>query len=531
MYIYSEHDETPLMQSMRRYVESNVRLSAWNYLFPVSQRTVLERARTQPYLTMALAHSPNDARMRDAIGYIESVRRGRFVGRAFPTTSAFTEVLDTLYTSIGEQPRYSLYSSFTVPSAAFVHADDPQFRPRLRPAPVDELIEQMTPGHVFLARLSLSEIDRTAPLRRDLSLKKALRASDAKQGAWQLAALLDSKSTGANRLLQELSKRTGAAPEDIQKALILGTAQGTANAPETIVRTIAHEFAHANIQTPMRVAQSALVDLVEGKASFVDVVTRAALEGEFLHEAQADIFASAISLDPDLTVRSRYNMAAAQLVHRAARNAKQELKGWKYGDPFRMVVMDPDVVESERSPLARMLRSAVQRMAGGRPKLLDELELVRDDGTVNMKDVERAVNYIASMSGMAASMAQEEARNAPREVRQVLEHYGDRLWAIPYMIGKASPELRGKEIEVRPEGVFLEGEKLDLAEIGLPELELDSMTGRQQMHPAQLRRSLNALRLYRRARRALIAGKRLVLQAGMAATEVVQAWRREFGAI
>lgn len=96
------------------------------------------------------------------------------------------------------------------------------------------------------------------------------------------------------------------------------------------------------------------------------------------------------------------------------------------------------------------------------------------------------------------------------------------------MIGKASPELIGKEIEIRPEGVFLEGKKLDLAEIGLPELELDSMTGRQEMHPAQLRCSMNALGLYRRARRALIAGKRLVLQAGMAATEVVQAWRREF---
>lgn len=114
---------------------------------------------------------PHDARVRDSIGYIESVPRGRFVGHRLPTVSAFTEVLDTLYTSIGERTRYTLYGSFTAPPAAFLHGDDPALRPRLRPAPVDELIEQMTPGHVFLSKIPMSEMNQTAPLRIDFSLK------------------------------------------------------------------------------------------------------------------------------------------------------------------------------------------------------------------------------------------------------------------------------------------------------------------------------------------------------------------------
>lgn len=527
MYAYSERDEHLMLQSMQRWTESNVRLSAWNYLFPASQRQVLERARTQPYLTMGLAYSPNDPMLQNSRTYLKSVRRGRFVGHPYPTTSAFVEVLDTLYTSIGEQPTYTLYSSINAPSAAFAVHDDPELRPRLRPAPAERIIEQMTPGHVFLARLPASELLETAPIRRDLNLKRVL--GDVRYGAQRLGMMLDTAK--GNAVLESLAARTGADPQEIEKALRLGVAQGTAQSPETIVRTIAHEFAHANIQVPLRVAPSTLMDLVEGKRPVVDVATRVALESEFRHEAQADIFATAVTLDPELTVRSRYNMAAAQLVRRAASRGKQELRGWKYGDPFRMVVMDPSVVESEQSPLARTLRNAVQRVVkDGQLKSLEGLELVRDDGTVNVKDVERAINSVSGIAGMATSIAVAEAERAPREVRQVLEHYGDRLWAIPYMIGKASPELIGKEIEVTPEGVFLEGEKLDLAKMGLPDLELESYD-RQELHPAQIRRSMNALKLYRRARRALLAGKRLVLQAGMAASEVVQTWRREFGAL
>lgn len=538
-YIYTESDYPPLYQSMRRLVESDVRLSAWNYLFPASQADVLAHARTSPQMVTALAYAPSHPNiLNHPLTYTTVVERGRRRNASSQTARLFSDILDTLYREMGERPIYSLYASPTIPSPAFAHQDDPAFRPGLRPGSVESIIRQMTPGHVFLARVPSGELTNTAAAESAEDLSRVLGEYDAREGFRRLALLYE-RSPGKSSLLSTLSRQTGADADQIARALEASSAIGTARDARSMIRTVAHEFAHANIQPVPPIATSALFRMLRGKTSPTDVAVAELMQSQYLDEALSDTFAAAVSLDPEGIAHSRYAFAAASQIYAAARRNRQELKGWKYGDPFKLVVMDPKLVEDVDSPLGRLLRDELRRYPLDKIADVDQIE--DEKGELN---IEALTGVISRISGINSTVAQELYRKLSggtldlsryggdeRQLRQVIETWGSRLWSTAYMIGKASPELIGKEIEVTPEGVFMDGEKLDLAKTGIPDLDYLSLTGRGEMHPEQLERAHNALEMYRRAKRALLRGKRLVLQAGMAATEIVQSWRREFGAI
>jgi hypothetical protein len=344
----------------------------------------------------------------------------------------------------------------------------------------------------------------------------------------------------------------------IGEAIKLGKAyERVGNPIEDPLGTIAvsaHEFAHASLQFKPIIGTKLMEDYFAGKAKLSDLIKGITLAHEFLHEAQADIFAVAASLNPQGIIMSRYVGGAKDEIKRAAAENDYSFQRWKFGDPIRLRVIDPRVIEDPNSSLFQMIgryaEAMEQALLTGRAKTRDKLAnntaldiLVLNSSLANQAqstDLKSPYNY-GSIQSIALDAGEsivsalvlgvvKRALDPRRDLKIdedaefVLRHQASRFWTLGYMIGKGRPNLIGQEVNVTPRGITTDsGEVINLADV-LPDV-YPYTVGESEVHPVLLERAFNAVRFYENARAALRRGVRFVSRS-TSPSEVIETWRQ-----
>ncbi|GIV22190.1 MAG: hypothetical protein KatS3mg023_3941 [Armatimonadota bacterium] len=349
----------------------------------------------------------------------------------------------------------------------------------------------------------------------------------------------------------------GMDPDEAKRLVRESYRYATGQEDDLPISLAAHEFAHTTLQPSRMVPHSVVQEYVQGKRSLADILTRGVLESQFLNEARADMFSMAISLNPQAMVRGRYAMGA---YGKALSSRSGEMQGWKFGDPLNVRVIDPQMIESETSPLAqlvnryatavsdRILHNTARTgdlMADAAASAMDQQTVEKLRATMdplnmvrNAKlDIYASAYFSRTIKRLSSDIMRpiiEDYRsgmlgNLHPDVEELIKYQGTRLWALGYMVGKSRPDLIGEQLSVTPDSVRVAstGEELNIAEL-LPSLNISSMYGPQVMHPVQMERGFKALEIYDRAREAIRQGVRLNLSPGTPAADVVSAWRDRF---
>lgn len=324
--------------------------------------------------------------------------------------------------------------------------------------------------------------------------------------------------------------------------------------PAATIAVSAHEFAHASLQFRPVIGTKLMEDYFAGNAKFSDIIKGLAIADEFLNEAQADIFAAAASLNPKLVLWTRYLSGVRDEIRRAAAENDTSLSTWKFGDPIRLRIIDPKVIEDPNSSLAQAIGRHAEAMEQA---LLTNVintpdnvandtvsKILRANGSLLQRA--QAIDFtlpsqFASIYSLAVSASESivgamSLRVLKRNVDPkldfrldddaefVLRHQGSRFWTLGYMIAKGRPDLIGQEVNVTPRGITTDsGEVIDLADV-LPDV-YPYTVGESEVHPVLLERAFNAVRFYENARAALRRGVRFTTRS-TSPSKVIETWRQ-----
>ncbi|GIV22189.1 MAG: hypothetical protein KatS3mg023_3940 [Armatimonadota bacterium] len=267
--------------------------------------------------------------------------------------------------------------------------------------------------------------------------------------------------------------------------------------------TYLHEYTHGVMFPLSTITYSNLQRHLSGELGMTDIVTRSYMNYAMIQEAVADAIGAALSGDLEGALTMRYS--AEMAVH-----AGDDVKP-RYGDPIRLEVIDPALIEdTENSPLWQMVRQAASDIEQRRPnKFIDEPNVMRY--SLERRDLRAFTNAMQSLEHITSMVYDKlisaaESGSLDRQLRETIMGQASRIWIYPYFIGKARPDLIGKEINILPESIEVAetGEKLNLAEI-LPDIAPLGLIDESVVHPEHLRRSFKLIELYDRARERLRA--------------------------
>lgn len=341
-----------------------------------------------------------------------------------------------------------------------------------------------------------------------------------------------------------------------------------------------HEFAHMVFHPSYTAVEESLLR-GHSVESISDTLARAFMRAGLLSEVMSDAFGAVSSGRPRSLLELRYTSG----LFTSYQLQRQGDLPRSYGQPLRIRVFDPSVIESESSPLYNAVRSAIQvtaeegihaARAGNPPEppQWDLFSLGQPDpqqmaGMLGDMFAYSAYNAVSNVQKLAEAyrsrsqpVSAEEGRRlyemataagssvasminsgimlstqfphwlqVTGDARTVLDHIGSRLWVIPYMVGKSRPDLIGRDVEVYPDRLqVVGGESLDVESI-LPEsIGLVGLSEETPVHPELYHASRMASRMYRTGLYEL-RGESPPDPSPDLSAEVVLSWRRNFNRI
>ena len=451
------------------------------------------------------------------------------------------QIAHTIYSTLLEASgraadRYIIYGSVKSPGAFMGYQPVEEVRP-IRLSAEDagsldsdkllrEMVYQSTPVVQFLSKENFSNIAGTASLIEALTSATSLRKAGSFFGI------------DANEIDRLISSLSGV---------------GGSKTPFQTIGIMGHEMAHATVQLRPSIGTEVMSEYLSGKIPLSEVMRNFAIYHELRNEAYADAFSMAVSLNPASMLSVRYLTGLRdELRYAHKRGDLRAFTGWKFGDPIRVRVIDPRVVDDPDSPLAQALGRYTQEfenvVVGTSRKTGDPLaEAAASSYQVdaytlksNMTDPNKRYdvihNYIANYSlKLFNKLVQDvyDPKVSPERDLQldpdsefVLRHSGSRLWTVGYLVAKARPDLIGQELLLTPTGVqTTSGEEISIPDI-LPDIQPESF-GRIETHPVLLERAFEMVKVYNRAREALRRGV-IYRSQGANAQEVIENWRELF---
>ena len=303
----------------------------------------------------------------------------------------------------------------------------------------------------------------------------------------------------------------------------------------TILHAASHEFAHATMQLGLQLSPSDVRRHMEGELDLEVFGPQFGAWQQAKRELYSDVFAAAVSLDPKIWVITRYSMA----VQPKTKHTPYYVRTYSWGDPIEMRVFSPSIIDDPDSPLYRQVARNIQDLMESidSPVTEDDEQLstlyeYSKEDVSKFKEPRYVSRFGTVLGGFFTSsfnnVGWSRLMEENQDVADLIGHTYRRTWGIPYVVGKARPDLIGKRITITPEGDVIDpqGTKIDLAEI-LPDLPLTGNLEPDEVHPVLLERGFQVQEVYNRARQALQQGYRFE-PPPIQAADVVNTWRQEF---